>query len=51
LRWPIETHRAIGSVRAIYLWLPEGALLWERSGQYAAADPAEIRALLLTAAE
>lgn len=50
LRWPIDTERAIGSARAIYLWLPEGTLLWQRPGQYAPADPVQIRSLLLAAA-
>lgn len=49
-RWPIDNGRALGSARAIYLWLPEGTLLWQRPGLYAPADPVEIRSLLLSTA-
>jgi hypothetical protein len=50
LRWPADPARGIGSARASYLWLPEGALLWQAVGTYMRADPVEIGSLLLTGA-
>lgn len=40
-RWPRPTCAA-------NLWLPEGTLLWDGVGLYARADPADLRALLVT---
>ena len=48
LHWPADPARGVGTVRAAYLWLPEGTLLWQAVGRYAPADPAELRTLLVT---
>jgi hypothetical protein len=47
LRWPSDAGRTLGSARATYLWLPEGAPLWQGVGLYARADTAAIRRVLL----
>jgi hypothetical protein len=44
-RWPRRPDRVLSSARAIYLWLPEGTMLWQERSVYDEADVGLIRRL------
>ena len=44
-RWPRRPDRVLSSARAIYLWLPEGTMLWQERSVYDEADTGSIRRL------
>ena len=46
--WPSDTGRTLGAARAVYLWIPDGTLLWQGVGLYARADTDRLRSLLVT---
>lgn len=46
LAWPKNPERTLNAARAMYLWLPEDALLWSIEGKFVRHDAELARALL-----
>ena len=43
--WPRRPDRILATARATYLWLPDGARLWNRGTDYESLDASAARAL------
>lgn len=46
MTWPRNPERTLNSARAMYLWLPEDALLWSSDGKFVRHDAGLARSLL-----